>query len=122
MFFILSFITVVLLLLYVKFKYFTLRGPIPGLSPQFLVGNVIQTGFTRGASYTEIYCSLRNRFGDVYQIWFGHVRFIVVCDIKDIQHVFTNRNIYDQGALFTEKGSLIFPDALISTQGYYDSL
>jgi hypothetical protein len=117
MFVILSFIIIILLLLYVKIKYFTLRGPIPGLPPQFLVGNLIQTGFTRGTSYFEIYSSLRKRFGDVYQIWLGHVRFVVVCNIKDIQHIFTNRNIYDQGVLFIEKLSLIVPDAIIAAKG-----
>lgn len=113
----LSFLITVLLLIYIKLKYFTLRGPIPGIPPQFLFGNLIQTGFIRGVSYPEIYTILRKRFGDIYQIWFGHVRFIVVNKLGDIQHIFTNRNIYDQGDLFTEQLSIIAPDSLISTKG-----
>jgi hypothetical protein len=119
MFLILSLIIVVLLLVYIKLKYFTLRGPIPGLPPQLLFGNLIQTGFTRGVSYFEIFSSLRKRFGHVYQIWLGHVRFIVVCDVKDIQHIFTNRNIYDQGPVFIEKVAVILPGALMAAKGYY---
>ncbi len=122
MLFILSFVIAVLLFVYIKLKYYTLKGPIPGIPPQFLIGNLIQTGFVRGVSYAEIYIALRKRFGDIYQIWFGNVRFIVVCKVGDLQHIFTNRNIYDQGDLFTEKASLIAPDALISTKGYHDIL
>jgi hypothetical protein len=122
MLFILSFVIAVLLFVYIKLKYYTLKGPIPGIPPQFLIGNLIQTGFVRGVSYAEIYIALRKRFGDIYQIWFGNVRFIVVCKVGDLQHIFTNRNIYDQGDIFTEKASVIAPDALISLKGYYDIL
>ena len=118
---ILSIIIIVLLFMYVKFKYFTLRGPIPGIPPQFLLGNLIQINFTSDKSYGEIFSTLRKRFGDIYQIWLGYARFIVVNNVGDIQHIFTNRNIYDQGDLFAEKSTSFLPDALISIKGYYDS-
>ena len=118
---ILSVIILVLSFVYLKLKYFTLRGPIPGLSPQFLVGNLVQTGFTRGASFFTILSSLRQRFGDIYQVWLGLERCIVVCNIKDIQYIFTNRNIYDQGALFVEKASLLMPNGIIAVKGYLEN-
>ncbi len=122
MFFILSFIIILLLFLYAKFKYFTLRGPIPGISPQFLVGNLVQTGFIRGAPYVDILSALRKRFGDVFQIWLGPIRSIVVCNVEDIQYILTHRNIYDQGQLFLEKASMMVPEALICATGHYDNI
>ena len=105
-------------LLYTKWKYFTLRGPIPGISPHFLVGNLVQSGlFLRNASIPLILTKLKNRFGDVFQFWIGPSRWIVLSDLDDIQHVFTNRNIYDQGDLFVHKFGLLFPDGLICTRG-----
>lgn len=119
MFVFLAAVIIVLLFIYIKLKYFTLRGPIPGIPPQFLVGNFIQTGFIRGVSYAEIYKTLRERFGDTYQLWFGPTRFIAVNNTEDIHHIFTNRNIYDQGNLFVEKLSVIAPDSLITIKGEY---
>jgi hypothetical protein len=119
MFVFLIFIITVLLLIYIKLKYFTLRGPIPGIPPQFLVGNLIQTGFIHGVSYPEIYTTLRKRFGDIFQIWYGHHRFIAVLNFEDVQYIFANRNIYDQGDTFTKQLSLIVPNSLICTKGHY---
>jgi hypothetical protein len=121
MFLILSAIIIVLLLVYVKLKYFTLRGPIPGLSPQLFVGNLVQTGFTRGASFYSIFSSLKKRFGDIYQIWLGLIRCIVVSNVKDIQYIFANRNIYDQGAIFVEKVNLLVPNGIIALKGYLEN-
>lgn len=113
---------IVLLLIYIKLKYFTLRGPIPGIPPQFLLGNLFQTGFIRGISYAEIYKKLRERFGDICQLWLGPSRFILVSNIVDVQYIFSNRNIYDQGDLFVEKLSNIVPDSLITIKGIYQNL
>ena len=112
-------IFVVLLFCYVKFKYFTLRGPIPGIPPQFLVGNVIQMGMLRRDALVDIYRNLQKRFGDCYQVWFGPMRCIVVHNVTDVQHIFTNRNIYDQADIFCERFSTLFPDGLICLKGYY---
>jgi hypothetical protein len=105
-------------LLYTKLKYFTLRGPIPGISPHFLVGNLLQTGLLlKNASIPLTLAKLKNRFGDIFQFWLGPSRLIILSGLQDIQHVFTNRNIYDQGDLFVYKFGLLFPDGLICTRG-----
>ncbi len=119
MLFILIIAFVVLLFFYFKYKYFTLRGPIPGIPPHFLLGNLIQIGLLRGDPLPDIYKNLKNRFGDYYQLWFGSWRFIVVSNITDVQHIFTHRNIYDQGDVFCQQFSVIFPDGLICIKGYY---
>jgi hypothetical protein len=111
-------VAVLLGLLYAKLKYFTLRGPIPGISPHFLVGNLLQSGLLlRNASIPLTFEKLKNRFGDIFQFWLGPSRLIVLSGLDDIQHVFTNRHIYDQGDLFVHKFGLLFPDGLICTRG-----
>ncbi|CAF0737712.1 unnamed protein product [Adineta steineri] len=62
-----------------KMKYFTLRGPIPGLSPHFFFGNTIQSGLiSKAFSFHEVYGKFKSRFGDVFQFWLGPWRVIVV--------------------------------------------
>ena len=81
---------IVLLYVYFKQKYFTLRGPLPGIPPQFLFGNLIQTGILRGESRPDVFNKLKSRLGDHYQLWFGPLRFIVVSNVNDLQHIFTH--------------------------------
>jgi len=110
---------IVLLFFYLKFKYFTLRGPLPGIPPHFLFGNLIQIGVFRDEPFPDIYKNLKKRFGDHFQVWFGPWRFVVVSNIADVQHIFTHRNIYDQGDVFCEQFSVMLPDGLICIKGYY---
>jgi len=118
MLFLYIFVVVFLGLLYTKLRYFTLRGPIPGISPQFLVGNLHQTGLLfRNASIPLTLERLKHRFGDIFQFWLGPSRLIVLSGLEDIQHVFSNRHVYDQGDLFVHKFGLLFPDGLICTRG-----
>ncbi|CAF1008908.1 unnamed protein product [Rotaria sordida] len=118
MFFVLIVVVVVLLVVYAKLKYFTLRGPLPGLPPQFLFGNLIQSGLLLGGvSLPQVYLAFQARFGDIFQFWLGPTRVIVVSGIADVQHIFSNRKIYDQGDMAIEQMSLLLPDALICTRG-----
>jgi hypothetical protein len=100
-------------------KYFTLRGPIPGIPPHFLFGNLIQIGVFNDVPFPDIYKNLKNRFGEYYQLWFGPWRVIAVSNVTDVQHIFTHRNIYDQGDIFCQQFSVMFPDSLICIKGYY---
>ncbi|CAF1372758.1 unnamed protein product, partial [Adineta ricciae] len=117
MIFILLVITGVLLVLYLKQKYFTLHGYVPGLAPQFLFGNLLQSGFFNGNSPPMILSTFQKRFGDVFQFWFGPTRFIVINNVTDVEHVLTHRNIYDQGDIFIKKFSISYSQSLISTKG-----
>ncbi|CAF3422933.1 unnamed protein product [Rotaria socialis] len=105
---------------YLKQTYFTLRPELPGLSPHFLFGNLIQTGILSGrVSLPEALAAFKKRYGDIYQFWLGPSYNIIVNDITDVQHIFCHRNIYDQGDFFIEKASVLFPDGLICTKGYF---
>ena len=114
----LSCILLLVVYAYIKWSRFTLRPDIPGLSPNILVGNLLQTGIlTRGKALTDALASLKKSYGDIFQFWMGPVRFIVVNDADDVQHIFNHRNIYDQGDLFVEKVGVLFPDSLLCTTG-----
>ena len=103
---------------YVKSVYFTLRGPIPGIPPQFLFGNLLQTGIIWGDdSLSNVLLELKRKFGDVFQYWFTYTRVIVVSSLEDIQHIFTHRNIYDQGDIFIEKLSIVNPSEVAALKG-----
>lgn len=104
---------------YLKSTYFTLRGAIPGIPPHFLFGNLLHLAWisrkTGSMPHTVIY--LKERFGDVYQVWIGAMRTVTINCLEDAQHVFSHRHIYDQGDLFTEKFRIINPHGIICLKG-----
>ena len=119
MFLALVLLLLVIYLIYVKRKYFTLHGPIPGSPPLFLLGNLLETGqLLRGVSVSQALTAFKNRFGDIFQIWMGPTRLIVVGNINDVQHIFSHRNIYDQGSVFIERASILFPDGFTMCERY----
>jgi len=121
MLFLTFFIATFLLLVayfYFKTKYFTLRGPVPGLPPHFLLGNLLQTGILwRDEPLPMVFLDLKKKFGDAYQFWMGPMRVVAVGNLEDAQHIFSHRHIYDQGVLFTKNFSLAYPNALICLEG-----
>lgn len=104
---------------YFKSVYFTLHGPIPGIPPQFLFGNLIQFGLISRKPVTmpDLALQLKARFGDVFQIWIGSTRLILINSLEDVQHIFSHRHIYDQGDIFTEKMKLLNPNGIICLKG-----
>lgn len=107
-----------LLLLYSKLRYFTVRQSIAGLSPHVYVGNLIQAGILfHGKSLPQALLEFQQRFGQNFQFWLGPSHYFVVGDIEDVQHVFSHRNIYDQGDVFVEKISVLFPGGLGCIKG-----
>ncbi|CAF1186655.1 unnamed protein product [Adineta ricciae] len=117
MLFLLIVVLVTVLFVYLKLKYFTLRGSIPGKSPNFLVGNLLQTGFFNGRYLGDIVKEFQTKYGDTFQFWAGPNRMIFVCNPDDVQHIFTHRQIYEQGKLEVDHHRLLFNDALICNTG-----
>ncbi|CAF4962478.1 unnamed protein product, partial [Rotaria sp. Silwood1] len=112
------FFLLVLLLIYYKVKYFTLRDSLPELPPHFFFGNLIQSGLLfYDQSPRQVFSTFRKRFDDTFQFWLGPTRIIVVNKIGDIQHIFTNRHIYDQGEIYIQLFSTLFSDGLICLRG-----
>jgi hypothetical protein len=108
---------------YIKRVYFTLYGPIPGIPPQFLFGNLLQTGVIReNIPFNLIFLDLKTKFGDIFQYWIGSTRIILVNRLEDVQHIFNHRYIYDQGDIFIDKISLINPYAMLCMRGLNNSI
>ncbi|CAF4391295.1 unnamed protein product, partial [Adineta steineri] len=79
---------------------------------------MLQTGMlTRNESIANVQLELQRQFGDIYQFLMGSARFIGVCNADDVQHIFNNRHVYDQGDVYVEKFSVLFHDALICNKG-----
>ncbi len=108
---------VAILFVYIKRKYFTLYGPIPGKPPQFLLGNLVHTGQLRGRYIGDCLTEFQGEYGDTFQIWFGLLHLICVCHPEDVQHIFTHRHIYEQGDLHVNQHRLAFKDAIICNIG-----
>lgn len=105
---------------YFKSVYFTLRGSVPGIPPQFFFGNLIQLGLIfswKPPSMPDVLINLTKKFGDVYQIWLGPSRLIMINSLEDAQHIFSHRNIYDQGDLFTKNLKILNPKGVICLKG-----
>jgi hypothetical protein len=123
MFLLLVFGALLLIYIYVKLKYFTLRGDIPGLSPYVFFGNLIQSGILfNGKTTAEVFPLFQRRFGNIFEFWLGSTRVIVVSDIADVQHIFINRQLYDLGDIYVEKLGSLFPSSLMGIKGYFYSL
>ena len=117
MFVVLTFVFFCLLLLYVKYKYFTSHRSIPSLPGHFLFGNLLQSGLLHGASMPQVYTSFKNKLGDIYEIKLGFLQGIIVGNIDDVQYIFTHRHIYDQSDWVVELLGVLIPDGLITLKG-----
>ncbi|CAF0778546.1 unnamed protein product [Adineta steineri] len=110
-------ISIILFIVYIKLKYFTLYGSIPGKSPQFLLGHLLQTGFIYGKYLGDIVREFQIKYGDTFQFFAGPIHMIFVCNPEDVQHIFTHRHIYEQGNLEVDHHRILFNDALICNIG-----
>jgi hypothetical protein len=117
MFFLLIIVFITILFVYLKLKYFTLYGPIPGKAPHFLFGNLIHTGQLYGRYIGDGLAEFQEEYGDTFQVWFGLLHLICVCNPEDVQYVFTHRHIYEQGDLHVNQHRLTFKDAIICNIG-----
>ena len=117
MLFLLIIVLLVVLFVYIKMKYFTLHGPLPGIAPQFFFGNLLQSGELRGNSQALVGIEMQAIFGDIYQYWYGPSRMICLNNIDDIEHVFKQRHVYDIGRFITDQFGIFLPDGLLCTSG-----
>jgi hypothetical protein len=64
---------------YLKWKYYTLRGRIPGLQPEFRYGNVRQLDINKRmiGSYVHGFEKMQNQYGDIFQVWIGSNHYYV---------------------------------------------
>ncbi|CAF4437504.1 unnamed protein product [Rotaria sp. Silwood2] len=74
-------------------------------------------GVFRGVSPTTATLTMQAELGDVYQYWIGPFRMIGVCNVEDIQYIFTHQHIYEQSPTHMGRFSVVLPDALVSITG-----
>src|SRR6185312_7443772 len=70
---------------YFYFSYLTRENPLPGPLPLPFVGNIIDRGFDNFIEYTE---RMREKYGDMFEIYFGPKRFIMLSKYEHIASMF----------------------------------
>ncbi|CAF3070367.1 unnamed protein product [Rotaria sp. Silwood2] len=93
---------------YIKWKYYTLRGPVPDLQPEFLFGNLRQLeviGSNRELinSYDHAAEKLQKKFGDIFQFWIGSFYSYVFCRPEHAAKIYADRHIFDRGEINKKK-------------------
>ena len=107
-----------LIVCYLKLKHFTIRGSLPAVPPQFLFGNLLQSGLLfRGKTLAEVFLEYKARFGDIFQFYIASTRILIVSNADDVQHIFTHRNIYDQSDVNIQLFGSFAPSGLICIAG-----
>ena len=106
---------------YLKRTYFSIDDrtkKIPGLKPEWLVGNLRNTGMLSGQRvFHEVYIMLKEKYGDVFSFWLGPNYGMVLSRVEHVRHVFADRQTYDQSGETIKMFSLLFPKGLIALRG-----
>ncbi|CAF2790671.1 unnamed protein product [Rotaria sp. Silwood2] len=108
--------------LYIKWKYYTLRDPVPGLKPEFLFGNLRQLGIFGPNrqlidSYDYAAEKMQIKFGDIFQIWIGAFHSYVFCRPEHAAQIYEDRHIFDQGDIHKETFGVLSENLFITTKG-----
>ena len=126
MFWILILVSMLLLItlacFYLKWKYFTLHGPVPGIQPEFLFGNLRQLDLITSKkeiidSYVHGFEKMRNRYGDVFQFWIGANHCYAFCRPEHAEQIYSARHIFDRAEIRKNTFGLIAENALIALMG-----
>ncbi len=94
------------------------RKKLPGLKPQWIFGNLRNAGLVSGRqSLYEVFAEFKQKYGDVFSFWFGPYHGIVLSRVDHVQHVLSNRHIYDMSERTTRNFRVLFPTGLITLRG-----
>jgi cytochrome P450 len=105
------------LYVYLKWRYCTTSSAIPGPPPEFLIGNMRQTGLLSGRKAShEVFLELKQIYGDVFTFWFGPCRCLVFSRVDHVQHIFTSRYIYETSDILTSIFALMIPKSLFPSR------
>ncbi|CAF0902462.1 unnamed protein product [Didymodactylos carnosus] len=107
---------------YLKWKYYTLRGGIPGLQPEFKYGNLRQLRIMTSKehvidSYVYGFQKMQKQYGDIFQIWIGSTHYYVFCRPEHAERIYSDRHIFDRADVRTKTFGLIAEDFLITLIG-----
>ncbi|CAF1263043.1 unnamed protein product [Adineta steineri] len=115
-------VLVVTIYFYIKWKYYTLRGSVPGLEPEFLFGNLRQLGIiTSNKELIDSYIhgceKMQKLYGDIFQFWLGANHFYVFCRPEHAEEIYTHRHIFDRADMRIKTFGLVAENTLIATIG-----
>ncbi|CAM2703726.1 unnamed protein product [Rotaria socialis] len=117
--------TIALLVIFLLTIYWYLKGngtnhnkKLPGLEPQWIFGNLRNTGVISGRVVLyEALAELKAKFGDAFSFWLGPYYSIVLSRIDHVQHVLADRHTYDIAETTTRNFGVLFPTGLIALRG-----
>ncbi|CAF3322819.1 unnamed protein product [Rotaria sp. Silwood2] len=115
-------ILIIAIYVYMKWKYYTLRSPIPGLKPEFLFGNLRQLDILgSNRELIDIYNhggeKMQQKFGDIFQYWIGANHFYVFCRVEHVEQIYANRSRFDRADMRLKTFGLIAENFLIALIG-----
>ncbi|CAF1598274.1 unnamed protein product, partial [Didymodactylos carnosus] len=115
-------ILIIAIYFYIKWKYYTVHGTVPGLEPEFLSGNLRQLGVVSSNrelidSYGYACEKMQKVYGDIFQLWIGINHYYVFCRPDHAQEIYTHRNIFDLAKIRTKTWGLISKHALVTLIG-----
>ena len=90
------------------------RTRIPGPEPEWIFGNLRNTGITSGRTLHEVYYTLKQKYGDAFSFWLGPDYHIVFSRLEHVQYILTNRQIYDMSLRINNTFGVLFPNGLIA--------
>jgi cytochrome P450 len=109
---------IILIYIYLKSHYSSSPDDPPGIKPQILFGNLINTGVLSGKkAFHEVLFDLQHRLGDVYQYWLGPNQCLVFCRLEHVEAIFKNRHIFELSPLSTSDIDFMTPNGIGSAIG-----
>ncbi|CAF3746745.1 unnamed protein product [Rotaria sp. Silwood1] len=106
---------------YLKLRYFSKQFVnIPGYEPEFLFGNLRQSGVLQGEySFWQALCNLQEKFGDIFQYAIGLNSRLVFCRPHQAEYILsTQRQTYETITELKNVLTLFMPKALIMQCGF----
>lgn len=108
----------ILVYIYGKYRYSPSEDDPPGLKPQILFGNLINTGILSGKkAFHEVLSEFQHRFGDIFQFWLASHRCIVFCQLEHVEVILRNRHIFELSPLGLPNFDLMIPNGISMVYG-----
>ena len=102
----------VIILIYIQLKrrFISLSNGVPGMEPQILMGNLINSGLLFGKiAFHEIMQNHRRRYGDKSVFWFGSRPTFIFCLPEHAKAIFSDRQRFERSPLFLVNFDIICP-------------
>lgn len=111
-------VAITLIYIYLKRRFILLGNGVPGMEPQIIVGNFLNSGLLSGKiTFHEILYGHQRQYGDKFIFWFGSTPNFVFCLPQHAKEVFSDRQRFEQSPLFLPNFDLMCPANLTILTG-----